>query len=47
MSNETLIPIFEAPQALPRRPNGKSVHITSVYRWINHGVHGVQLESLN
>ncbi len=46
MSEETLIPIGQVPQKLPPRPSGKSVHVTSVYRWINHGVRGVKLESL-
>ena len=46
MSEETLIPVGQVPLKLPPRPSGKSVHVTSVYRWINHGIHGVKLESL-
>ena len=26
--------------------NGKQVHVTTVYRWINHGVRGFRLESI-
>ena len=46
IGNEELIPIREVPAKLPPRVNGKQVHVTTVYRWINHGVRGVKLESL-
>ena len=46
IGKEELIPIRQVPAKLPRRANGKCVHVTAVYRWINHGVRGVKLESL-
>ena len=42
---ETLVSISETPKHLPRRPNGKTVHISAVYRWINKGISGIRLES--
>ena len=46
IGNEELIPIRQVPARLPPRANGKHVHVTTVYRWINHGVRGFRLESL-
>lgn len=43
---EKLIALREAPHHLPRRPNGKRVHISACYRWISRGVRGVRLESV-
>lgn len=39
-------PINEVPRHLPRR-SGKRVHISTIWRWIQRGVRGVKLESLN
>ncbi len=46
IGNEELIPIRQVPARLPPRANGKQVHVTTVYRWINHGVRGFRLESI-
>lgn len=46
ITNETLVPLREAPKHLPIRPNGKRLHISAVYRWIRSGMRGVILESL-
>jgi hypothetical protein len=46
IGNEELIPIRQVPARLPPSANGKQVHVTTVYRWINHGVRGVKLESV-
>lgn len=43
---ETVIAIREIPRYLPARPNGKRVHISACYRWIQRGVRGVKLEAL-
>ena len=43
--NETLVSISETPKHLPRRPSGKTVHISAVYRWIKKGIKGIRLES--
>lgn len=46
LQTETLIPLREVPKRLPPRPNGKRVHISACYRWIQRGVRGVRLESI-
>ncbi len=46
IGNEELVPMRQVPAKLPPRANGKHVHATTVYRWINHGVRGVKLKSL-
>ncbi len=46
IQNENLIPLRDAPRHLPRRPNGKNIHVSAVYRWIKNGLSGVKLESL-
>ena len=46
INKEHLIRIHDVPRRLPRRPTGKQVHISAVYRWIKRGVRGVFLESV-
>jgi hypothetical protein len=46
IAQETLIPLREVPRRLPPRPNGKRVHISACYRWIQRGVRGVKLEAI-
>lgn len=46
LCKENLIPIREVPRHLPRRPDGKRVHISACYRWISRGVRGVRLEAI-
>lgn len=46
ISTEHLVPISDVPRQLPPRRNGKRVHISAVYRWIQRGVRGVHLESI-
>lgn len=46
IGHETLIPIREVPRRLPPRPNGKRVHVSACYRWIQRGVRGVRLEAV-
>jgi hypothetical protein len=46
ITQETLIPLREAPRRLPPRPNGKRMHISACYRWISRGVRGVRLEAI-
>jgi len=45
-ASETLIPLREVPRLLPCRPNGKTIHISAVYRWAQRGVRRVRLEVL-
>lgn len=46
LTSETLIPIRDVPDRLPRRPSGKKLHVSAVYRWLQRGVGGVRLESV-
>lgn len=46
LTRETLIPIRAVPDRLPRRPSGKKLHVSAVYRWLQRGVGGVRLESV-
>ena len=45
INKETLISISDTPKHLPRRPNGKTVHVSVVYRWLKKGIKGIRLES--
>jgi hypothetical protein len=47
VAEENLIPLREAPRHIPPRPNGKRLHISAIYRWVQHGVRGVQLEAVS
>jgi len=44
--HEKLVPIRDVPRHLPRRPNGKRIHISACYRWMARGVKGVRLEAI-
>jgi hypothetical protein len=46
ITQETLIPLREAPRRLPPRTSGKRVHISACYRWISRAVRGVHLEAI-
>lgn len=46
ISAEELIPIRDVPKRLPQRPNGKAVHVSAVYRWVQRGVRGHRLEAI-
>lgn len=47
MASETLIAFRDVPKRLPRRPNGKAIHFSVVYRWAQKGLKsGIVLESL-
>lgn len=43
--DESLVPLREAPKLLPTR-NGKRLHISTLFRWVQRGVDGVKLEVL-
>ena len=45
-TKENLLPLREVPGRLPKRPNGKRLHISGVYRWTERGIKGVILESI-
>lgn len=46
LKHEHLIELRSVPRHLPKRPSGKRVHISAVYRWISRGVRGITLESI-
>lgn len=46
LERETLLPLREVPKRLPPRPNGRRLHISAVYRWVQRGVRGVVLETV-
>lgn len=46
IEHEELIPLRDVPKLLPRRPNGKRLHISAVYRWKERGVNGMKLETV-
>lgn len=46
IADEKLIPLRDAPNHLPPRPNGRRLHISAFYRWITRGVRGILLESI-
>lgn len=43
---ETLVALRDVPRLLPRRRNGRSAHLSAIYRWIGRGVSGTVLESI-
>jgi len=47
IKHETLLTVRDVPGRLPRKPSGKRLHISAVYRWMSNGVGGgVRLESV-
>lgn len=45
LTKETLVPLSQVPKHLPRRPSGKKIHISAIYRWQGKGIRGVRLET--
>ena len=43
VNGENVITLTEAAKRLPGR-NGKRLHVSSVFRWAERGVHGIRLE---
>lgn len=46
VANENLIGLSEVPKLLPKRSNGKRIHISAIYRWAQKGIRGIRLETL-
>jgi len=46
LTKEQLITFKEATRILPKRPNGRHLHISAIYRWATKGTRGIVLESL-
>ncbi len=45
IDRETLFPLAELPDHLPRGPGGKKIHVSTGIRWVRVGVRGVRLEA--
>lgn len=46
ITNEDLIRLNEVPKLLPKRPNGKRIHISAIYRWSQKGIRGIKLATI-
>lgn len=46
ISEEHLLSLREASRRLPSARSGKSVHVSTLYRWTTRGVRGVRLETV-
>jgi Protein of unknown function (DUF1580) len=44
IASETILTLSEAAERLPRRRNGRSTHVSTLYRWTVSGCRGVVLE---
>ena len=44
IEHEHLVALHDVPKLLPVRTNGKCIHISAVYRWVQRGVRGIHLE---
>jgi hypothetical protein len=45
MTEDIVLPKL-ATGLFPRRPNGKKIHVSAIYRYMKHGCRGVILESV-
>lgn len=41
-----LVPLSQVPKLFPKRPNGKTVHLSRVYVWILKGCRGTKLRAV-
>ena len=46
LENEKIITFREAAKRLPRRRQGKPVHVSTIWRWVTTGCRGHLLETL-
>ena len=46
LHTEQLVPIGQVPSLLPSRPNGRRIHISAIYRWVQRGARGRRLEAI-
>lgn len=44
IGHEQLVSLRDVRKLLPARSNGKRIHISAVYRWVQRGVGGTRLE---
>lgn len=43
---ERLLTLNQVPKLVPTRANGRRVHISTIYRWVQRGVNGIRLETI-
>jgi hypothetical protein len=46
LATETLVSLAEAAKSIPPSRNGRRTHLSTILRWILHGVDGVRLEGV-
>ncbi len=46
MKQTKLIPLHRVPATLPKRRNGKRIHVSTTYRWTTRGIDGVKLQTV-
>jgi len=46
ISTEAVVTLTEATHHLPRRRKGKRPAVSTIFRWAQHGVRGVRLETI-
>ena len=46
LQHETVLSLSEAIEHLPHRRGDRGVHVATLYRWCQRGLHGVKLETL-
>ena len=46
LKTEELLSLAEAARRLPKRGNGKAIHVAAIYRWSTTGYAGVILETI-
>jgi hypothetical protein len=44
IKSEQLVSLREVPKLLPARGNGRRIHVSAIYRWVQRGVRGTRLE---
>jgi hypothetical protein len=45
-ATEPLVPLSVVPRLLPSSAEGKSINLSTVFRWITKGVKGIRLEAV-
>lgn len=46
IDTEQLVSMAQATGLVPTRTSGKKIHVATLYRWANVGLHGVRLETV-
>lgn len=46
LANEQVITFTEAARLMPPRRQGRRVHLATIWRWAQHGIRGIRLETI-